>query len=268
MAGGKEKKQTKQRTETASSPANALTTQIILDCLCSPAFAEQILSAVNPVIEKLMVEINSVKETVAEQTAELGQLREKVRQQEERIKTLEEEKALKDQPGECTIPTVLRVTGLPTDEAEASEAFLTVVNDKMGMEMTQSDFNLRAITSATPANSGEQQDDVSRKAPFITSPAAVHQVTFSSPANQQRCYRSRVRLKGTDVFVSEDLPAIGQQIFYQCRQLKKKKKIATTWTYQRKIFIKTHQGEMKQINSVSELEEIINDKYNENIAES
>ena len=90
MAPPKERKNARQRTAAANLQSNLLSKDDILECLCSPAFAQQILSAVNPIIEKLMAEINSVKETVAEQTKELVLLKNKVLQQEEKIRSLEE----------------------------------------------------------------------------------------------------------------------------------------------------------------------------------
>ena len=159
---------------------------------------------------------------------------------------------------------MLRITGLPSDESTASDTFKAIVKEKIGLELEQSDFSLSTIIPA-PARQGTegqpQRDcDVIRESPSTSATQMappVHQVTFSSPSVQQRCYLSRTKLKGTDIYLSEDLPVPEQELFYECRQLKKNNEIAATWTHRKKVFIRTLHHRRKQIQNLLDLEQII-----------
>ena len=61
---------------------------------------------------------------------------------------------------------------------------------------------------------------------------------FASYRTRAAVYDVKSRLKTTDIFVSEDLTKWRNQLFYQARQLKKKKRIEDTYTRDGHIIVK------------------------------
>ena len=66
---------------------------------------------------------------------------------------------------------------------------------------------------------------------------------------KRKIYTAQDSLRGTNVFVSEDISATQRSLFYQCRQLRKIKAIKDTWTQELSIYVRSHDGEKTLINS-------------------
>ena len=80
------------------------------------------------------------------------------------------------------------------------------------------------------------------------------------------CYDRRSNLKGTQVFMSEDLSKQDAKLFYLARQLKKNKVIFDTWTRGNRIFVKKYRlHNSVQINSEKELDEMVLQIQNQSI---
>lgn len=73
-------------------------------------------------------------------------------------------------------------------------------------------------------------------------------VTFTSVWESRQIYHERVQaLKNTGIYVSEDLYKDESYLFFNARQLKKRKIIVNTWTEEGQIYFIEKKGEMPKI---------------------
>lgn len=81
-------------------------------------------------------------------------------------------------------------------------------------------------------------------------------VKFATYRAREKVFKARSKLKGTSLgyFLNEDLTKKRGHLAFLARMMKRDKKIADTWTYDCRVFIKTNHGTTKTVNSVHELE--------------
>ena len=63
-------------------------------------------------------------------------------------------------------------------------------------------------------------------------------VAFNDGKTREEVYSARAKLKGKDLWVTEDLTPIKSTLFYKARHCVKEGLGALTWTYNGKIFLK------------------------------
>ncbi len=64
------------------------------------------------------------------------------------------------------------------------------------------------------------------------------QIIFNSVWARNSCFREKLKLWGTNTFLSEDLTQEEAHILYETRKLKRDGKIHSTWTRNNKIYVK------------------------------
>ena len=81
-------------------------------------------------------------------------------------------------------------------------------------------------------------------------------VQFASDRSRDEVYRARINLKAfngahrtSPVYINDDLTSRRSKIAFDCRSLKKQKKISGTWTFDGKILIKDLNSKLSDINS-------------------
>ena len=94
--------------------------------------------------------------------------------------------------------------------------------------------------SGATAPDAENQDTESKTQKIL--------ITLHSIWEAKAIYRDRVRaLKNTGIYIAEDLNKDESSIFYQARQLRKSKKIESTWTENGDTFIREQPGSPSRI---------------------
>ena len=85
-------------------------------------------------------------------------------------------------------------------------------------------------------------------------------VRFTSDRVRDSVYRARVNLKlfnrqhrDSPVFINDDLTARGANMAFDCRRLKKDKRITDTWTFNGKILIKDLNNKVNEIKHPEQL---------------
>ena len=122
---------------------------------------------------------------------------------------------------------------------------LDVINKKM--EMTPP---LETVDIERSHRLGKKRDD--RDRPII--------VRFGSDRLRDQVIRSRSKLKTSadrrdakPIYVNEDLTAYRAKLAFDARQLKKKGRVADTWTFNGKIVIKDKRNNISEIASADDL---------------
>ena len=132
-------------------------------------------------------------------------------------------------------------------QGENTEAIVTsFINDHMNLPSP-----LLCQDIARCHRLGVQRSDTQQR-PII--------VRFASDRARDAVYRARVNLKefntshrDSPVFVNDDLTSRRAKIAFDCRSLKKQKKISDTWTFNGKILVKDLTNKVTEINSAAAL---------------
>ena len=109
------------------------------------------------------------------------------------------------------------------DREDTDKAVLDLCNDKLGANLTLNDIQRSHQTGPKGTNS-----------------AIIFR--FLSYRTRALVWRSRFRLKGTNIFLSEDLTKRRNKLAYKACQLKRDKIIADTYTTDGKVMIKPLRG--------------------------
>ena len=85
-------------------------------------------------------------------------------------------------------------------------------------------------------------------------------VRFTSDRVRDTVYRARTKLKdfnarnrNAQIYINDDLTTQRSKLAYECRKLKKEKRIADTWTFTGKILIKDTGNKITEIRSTEQL---------------
>ena len=139
-----------------------------------------------------------------------------------------------DRLEQCGRRNTIRIRGIPEpDKAtkEKTDAEVIKLADKLQISVTQSDIN---ISHRVGTKRDQQSRDIL--------------VTFVSNNAKSQFMMSRRKLKGSDVYVNEDLTRARALLFSQTRSLKRqKKKIRDTWTITGAIFVKLFDSKIRKV---------------------
>ena len=225
------------------SESPLLTKHDLLECFASASFARHVQAAVSPTLDKLIIAINRHEKAFKEQENELSQLRSDLKQAQQEAENKKEQL------------NTLIISGL--NEENPKEDFIETTKNKLNIELKESDFSLTIRERKQPkarkrtgnGKNGIPEGETPREAPAaqMAKPFAV--VKFNNIWKKRELYSARGGLRGTDVFMSEDISAKQRALFYQCRQLRKKREIKQTWTQDMVVYILTHDGEKIVVNS-------------------
>jgi hypothetical protein len=124
----------------------------------------------------------------------------------------------------------IRVSGLTEGNKEVmKEDFVMKIKEYMQIELSQSEIDVRLPNM--PAKPGNEL----RPRPVT--------VKFRNIWKRREVWDSRLKLKGSDIFLSDDLNKDQSKLFYQCRMHRKERKIISTWTNGNKLYVKVKEGD-------------------------
>jgi hypothetical protein len=167
--------------------------------------------------EEIKLELKEVKEEQNKQKEGLENVQRK-------IDELEQDKRLNN----------LLVRGVPLDGRNTKQACMAKLNKEMKIHLKTAD-----ITYVIPI--GKSEDGLVKMA-------------FSDGKKREEVYKSRAKLKGKDIWITEDLTPRKSSLFYKTRQAVKEGLGVLTWTHNGKIFMKaTENAKPKLVNCEDDL---------------
>ena len=235
--------------------------------------SRHILAAVNPLLDVLKADINSTRQQFQQafqhQQLELTRMKGTVAAHEKQIRMQAEEirrmKAKQDREERSDRQKTIIVQGL--EKENPTEHFLKTVKEKLDIDLKNTEFSLETKEFRKRTNKDEKTrrqnstsgnssgKEANQKSPIETK--TVVTVTFSSVWRKREVYSTRAGLRGTNVFLSEDLSASQRAIFFKCRELRRKNKIKSTWTHDLKIWIRDNNDQKTEITTESDLDFIV-----------
>ena len=84
------------------------------------------------------------------------------------------------------------------------------------------------------------------------------QLQSSPPYGKKGQYIVRGGLRGTEVFLSEDLSVYQRALFFKCREMRRAGKVKQTWTRDLSIYVKTNTDETIKIETETDLSTLEN----------
>ena len=109
---------------------------------------------------------------------------------------------------------------MPNTDPKAST--IAMINGRLGIHMTEND--IRYAMKIDLKNEKEGTDSV--------------KISFFDERLKEEVYGRRIRLKGTDIYISEDLTLKQSTLAFEARQYARSKPNSTTWTSDGTIFLK------------------------------
>ena len=214
----------------------ALTDERILSLLKKALYPQPL----DDKIERMNTTIETLTKTIRERDARIEQLERKVDTIEQEVDWLEQ----------YTRRSNLVFRGFAeTGQGENTDAkILSLVNNEM------------KITPALALSDIARSHRLGKMREGAGNRRAVIIVRFNSDRVRDCVYRGRVNLKGYNsqhrdnpVFINDDLTARRSKLAFECRQLKKAKKISDTWTYFGKLIVKDHSSNISEVTCEADL---------------
>jgi hypothetical protein len=127
------------------------------------------------------------------------------------------------------------VTGVPKGKDVISKS-VELLREKLGVVLSRSDIKYAVRL-------GEENGN--------TTPVKI---AFKDVETKNRMYKCRTKLKGTSVWMAEDLTPRRSNLAFKAREVVRKGKATQTWTFDGNIFIKTaRNGRPQKITEISDL---------------
>ena len=193
----------------------------IKTALCSPEVLNALVAAVKEaIIGKVTQQVYAALKMDMESKEEETKLeKRKIDKLEGKINRLQEKL---DEHEQYSRRNCLRFFGIKETQGEnTDELVCDLARDRLNIELSPGDID--RSHRITPRN---------RNFNGITKDKSVI-VKFSTYNMRQKVYEARSKLKGTSIFINEDLTGERQQLLYAAR---KSRAIAWTWTQDGKIF--------------------------------
>ncbi len=155
----------------------------------------------------------------------------------------------------------LRITSLDCQGKDVNSCFLHLSQELGIQSIKQSDFSARTLAPKVgqqPPLPGQGRRISNPFTDLITNQTnnkPVIIVEFYNFWVRRQVYAAKKGLKGTGVFLSEQLPKETNILFYKYRQLRKDNKIKAAWTHELKITVKSNQGTNIKINTEADLKQ-------------
>lgn len=188
---------------------------------------------------------------------ELKSLKEVIQKRDEEIETLKKQVAAlnnrNDDLEQYTRRNSMRITGIvEEDDEDCAQKVLDVANNTLGLSppLSLTDIDRAHRTGRIRMTSGQVQPR----------PLLVKMATYRQ---RYRIMEQRQKLKGTGIFLNEDLTKTRDTLLYTARKAKNEGKLKDTWSSDGRIFIRklsTGDGTTGRriiIKSVNELEECL-----------
>ena len=153
------------------------------------------------------------------QAAEIDMLKKAQSQYDDKLQRLETRIEAQEQHSRRNN---LRIHGL--DVAGSTDEAICALAGKLGFQIKPDEIDQSHYLGPAPKADMEQQEST-RPRPII--------VRFRSYKTRARFLEARSKLKGTNIYINEDLTARGQKLFYSVRHAKK---IPRAWTIDGRIY--------------------------------
>jgi hypothetical protein len=149
-----------------------------------------------------------IKTELLEVRAEQGKQKSSIETVENKIDNLEQDKRLNN----------LMVRGINAGGRNLKQACITTLNQELKVKIKTADINYVIPVGKT--------EDMMAK------------LVFSDMTKREEVYAARSKLKGKNLWITEDLTPRKSALFYKTRQCVKEGRAALTWTHNGKIFLK------------------------------
>ena len=184
--GGKAKRKTHQ--SSSSEDHGFFNKQDLMDCFASSEFARHVVAAVDPHLDRFVLQINKNSSQISKHEKEIQVLKRSLNEQAEKLAKLELKVSVKERNEKLSI---LRFTGLPEGELEASKKLVDLCKNELDVPLNENDFLLQKPRAQSTSSNRNK--------------APLHIVKFFNMWTRRAIYKNRTKLKGTNVFISEPL---------------------------------------------------------------
>lgn len=218
-------------------------------------FAKSFLSALkDPEIRSTLADIvaEQLKNEITLLRKELKEKNQQISNLQNRVASLESEN---DSLEQYTRRNSLRVFGVPEEEGENTvELAISLINETMEVQppITIEDIDRvhrtgkkDSPTSRAAANSTQE-----------TKPRAIL-VKFATYRARHRVMSNRKKLKGTKIFVNEDLTRARSTTLYKARMMKRNGTIRDIWTHDGSLVFKDKNNKIHSGRSLQQCEELM-----------
>ena len=179
----------------------------------------------------LLEEIRGLKNDLGEKNSKILRLETTVAKLEEEIDAMEQ----------YTRRNSIRISGILEEQDECcEEKVIHVLNTRMGV---------------SPPISADHIDRLHRLGklnPGVNKPRQII-VKFTSYRYRSQVMAKRSALKGTQMFINEDLTRKRNKVMWHCRQEKKVGKLRDCWTNDGRILVRDRNGQVHQVSSLDSL---------------
>ena len=223
----------------------------IIELLSDDMLLSNLKKALYP--NQLATKIDALTLQVSHLTSRLDKKDERITELESKVQSLEDANDALEQYSRR--PNV-RISGIAeTDAGEnTDEKVLAVINGKMNL---QPPLNIGQIERSHRVGRKTTESQRDERGPPRPRPIIVR---LCSERIRDVVFRSRTGLKDYNrqhqdhqIFLNEDLTAVRAKIFFEARQLKRRKKITDCWSSYGKIVIKDLQNKIIEIKSSKDL---------------
>lgn len=145
----------------------------------------------------------------------------------------------------------LRIVGIKESERENTDEVLLNLATRLNVEIHPEDIDRsHRVGPQKPTAVGEQRPS--------SNPPRPREIIVKFRNHQARLAflkgRAALREKREKLFINEDLTQNRRNLAYQCRQLKREKKVQKTWVYDGNVFISENNGSRVKIFHASQLD--------------
>lgn len=210
------------------------------------------VTSLNSTVISLNNTVNTLEKSVQSQQKLITKLTARIEEQEKLINSMKagQKKHEKLQ--------ILKFTGLTCKSLDGKAEVIQCVKEKLQIELTSADIVTRIVgrqmaLTSEPARVPPGRNSAQSAVPPSSKQGPAVLVSFLNIWVRKKIYFAKKMLKGSNIFISEDLPKEEGHIFYLCRQLKRQRKIKETWTKELVVYIKDVHDNVCAIKTKDEL---------------
>ena len=206
---------------------------LVSELTSSEAFADLVEGLVKKAVKEVIgEELQLLTHRIEEQEGKLLDLENKIRNQNEEIQRLKScvnkasnagdfAKRRLNQLEQYTRRNSLRIHGLPESAQESTDALVCkLAEEKLGIKVTPDEID-RSHRVSSPSSNTQQK------------PRQII-VKFCSYRTRSSLMKARSKLKGTNIYLNEDLTKENQALYYAARH---NSKVKQSWTIDGRIFV-------------------------------
>ena len=223
----------------------------IIELLSDDVLLSNLKKALFP--NQLATKIDALTLQVSHLTSQLDKKVERIAELETNVQSLED---ANDALEQYSRRPNIRISGIAetTDGEDTDEKVLAVINGKMNLQPPLQIGQIERSHRVGRKTTDSQRDECGppRPRPIIVRLCSerVRDVVFRSQTGLKEYNRQN---QDHQIFLNEDLTAVRARIFFEARQLKRRKKIADCWSSYGKIVVKDLQNKISEIRSSKDL---------------